>query len=90
VKKHWMWGENFSVDGTLIQARAGHKSFTRKDGDDDAGGTGSFKDREAQQRDARVQTDPDSCAWHQEGRPLVRADDGGLQPHADAYRPTAA
>jgi len=43
-KKRWLSGEHFSVDGTLIQAWAGHKSFVRKDGDDDdAGGTGSFK-----------------------------------------------
>ena len=30
----WLSGEHFSVDGTLIQAWAGHKSFVRKDGDD--------------------------------------------------------
>src|SRR6201996_4144984 len=43
-KKHWLSGEHFSVDGTLIQAWAGHKSFVSKDGsDDDAGGTGGFK-----------------------------------------------
>jgi transposase len=28
-------GEHFSVDGTLIQARASHKSMRRKDGSDD-------------------------------------------------------
>lgn len=33
-------GEHFSVDGTLIQAWAGHKSFVPKD-DDQAGGGGS-------------------------------------------------
>jgi transposase len=33
-KKNWLSGEHFSVDGTLIQAWAGHKSFARKDGDD--------------------------------------------------------
>ena len=38
--KHWLSGEHFSVDGTLIQAWAGHKSFVRK-GDDDAGGDGN-------------------------------------------------
>ncbi|WCM86806.1 IS5 family transposase [Acidovorax sp. NCPPB 3576] len=38
-KKHWLSGEHFSVDGTLIQAWAGHKSFARK-GDDDASGDG--------------------------------------------------
>jgi transposase len=30
-KKNWLSGEHFSVDGTLIQAWAGHKSFLRKD-----------------------------------------------------------
>lgn len=42
-KKHWLSGEHFSVDGTLIQAWAGHKSFVRK-GDDDAGGDGGGAD----------------------------------------------
>ena len=37
-KKHWLSGEHFSVDGTLIQAWAGHKSFVRKDDDDSGGG----------------------------------------------------
>ena len=37
-KKKWLSKEHFSVDGTLIQAWAGHKSFVRKDdkGDDAA------------------------------------------------------
>ncbi len=42
-KKHWLSGELFSVDGTLMQAWAGHKSFVRKS-DDDAGGDGSGAD----------------------------------------------
>ena len=38
-------GEHFSVDGTLIQAWAGHKSFVRKDASDGeaGGGGGNFK-----------------------------------------------
>lgn len=36
-------GEHFSVDGTLIQAWAGHKSFVRKDGGDDGSDSGNFK-----------------------------------------------
>jgi len=36
-------GEHFSVDGTLIQAWAGHKSFVRKDGRDDGSDRGNFK-----------------------------------------------
>ena len=42
-KHDWLSGEHFSVDGTLIQAWAGHKSFVRKDGSDETGGGGSFK-----------------------------------------------
>jgi transposase len=34
-RKNWLSKEHFSVDGTLIQAWAGHKSFVRKDGGDD-------------------------------------------------------
>lgn len=41
-REGWLSSEHFSVDGTLIQAWAGHKSFVRKDGDDDEGG-GDFR-----------------------------------------------
>lgn len=37
-ENNWLSGEHFSVDGTLIQAWAGHKSFVRKD-DQDGDGT---------------------------------------------------
>jgi transposase len=40
-KQNWLSGEHFSVDGTLIQAWAGHKSFLRKEGGDDD--SGNFK-----------------------------------------------
>ena len=36
-KNEWLSGEHFSVDGTLIQAWAGHKSFQAKDGSDGDG-----------------------------------------------------
>ena len=42
-KQDWLSGEHFSVDGTLIQTWAGHKSFVRKDGSDEPGGGASFK-----------------------------------------------
>ena len=42
-KQDWLSGEHFSVDGTLIQAWAGHKSFVRKDGDADGSDSGNFK-----------------------------------------------
>jgi len=61
-KKHWLSGEHFSVDGTLIQAWAGHKSFVAKDGsdDDDAGGTGGFKGKKRSNETHESKTDPDS------------------------------
>lgn len=40
-QRSWLSGEHFSVDGTLIQAWAGHKSFRRKDDDDGEPGTDS-------------------------------------------------
>ena len=60
-KKHWLSGEHFSVDGTLIQAWAGHKSFVAKDGsDDDADGTGGFKGKTRSNETHESKTDPDS------------------------------
>jgi transposase len=47
-------GEHFSVDGTLIQAWASHKSMRRKDGSDDGRPARRLARRAAQQRDARV------------------------------------
>jgi transposase len=38
--KDLLSGEHFSVDGTLIQAWAGHKSFVRKDDEDQGNGDG--------------------------------------------------
>ena len=42
-KKCLLSGEHFSVDGTLIQAWAGHKSFMRKGKDSDGGGADDFR-----------------------------------------------
>ena len=54
----WLSGEHFSVDGTLIQAWAGHKSFVRKDGDDSDGDDLRGKSRS---NDTHVsKTDPDA------------------------------
>lgn len=36
--RSWLSGEHFNVDGTLIQAWAGHKSFKRKASDDNEDG----------------------------------------------------
>jgi transposase len=62
-KKRWLSKEHFSVDGTLIQAWAGHKSFVRKDGDDDAscsGGGGDFRGQPRSNDTHESSTDPDS------------------------------
>jgi len=40
-KRTLLSGEHFNIDGTLIRARAGHKSFVRKDGDDQDNDGGS-------------------------------------------------
>lgn len=64
-------GEHFSVDGTLIQAWAGHKSFVRKDdkpddsgesGGDSAGGTapGDFKGQRRSNDTHESKTDGDA------------------------------
>ena len=60
AKKRWLSGEHFSVDGTLIQAWAGHKSFVRKDSDDHGSGTGGFKGDKRSNETHESKTDPDS------------------------------
>lgn len=57
-KNDWLSGEHFSVDGTLIQAWAGHKSFTRKDGSDDD--TGNFKGKRRSNDTHASSTDADA------------------------------
>ena len=51
--------EHFTVDGTLIEAWASHKSFRPKDGSDDDG-EGGFPRQQAAQRYARSTTDPEA------------------------------
>lgn len=57
-KNEWLSGEHFSVDGTLIQAWAGHKSFARKDGSDDD--TGNFKGKRRSNDTHESTTDADA------------------------------
>ena len=57
-KKKWLSKEHFSVDGTLIQAWAGHKSFVRRDGDDDT--DGDFRGKSRSNETHESSTDPDS------------------------------
>jgi len=59
-KKHWLSGEHFSVDGTLIQAWAGHKSFVRKGIDKDDDPDGNFKGETRSNETHASRTDPDS------------------------------
>ena len=54
----WLSGEHFSVDGTLIQAWAGHKSFRPRDG---SGGDGAHFRGQARSNDTHASsTDPDA------------------------------
>ncbi|HBO5252165.1 TPA: IS5 family transposase, partial [Pseudomonas aeruginosa] len=55
----WLSGEHFSVDGTLIQAWAGHKSFVRKDGGEDGDGT-DFRGKSRGNDTHASTTDPDA------------------------------
>ena len=57
-KSGWLSGEHFSVDGTLIQAWAGHKSFVRRDGSDDDGS--NFKGKTRCNDTHASTTDPDA------------------------------
>lgn len=64
-QRNWLSKEHFSVDGTLIQAWASHKSFVPKDsgaGDDsDAGNDGSNFRGSTRSNDSHAsKTDPDS------------------------------
>lgn len=58
-KKKWLSKEHFSVDGTLIQAWAGHKSFVPKNGGGDADG-GDFRGKPRSNETHESSTDPDS------------------------------
>jgi transposase len=61
-KKCLLSGEHFSVDGTLIQAWAGHKSFVPKNSDDQDrdGGAGDFKGEKRSNETHQSGTDPDA------------------------------
>lgn len=59
--KGWLSGEHFSVDGTLIGAWAGHKSFVRKEGDSNGDGDGGdFKGQKRSNQTHESTTDPDA------------------------------
>jgi transposase len=61
-KKRWLSKDHFSVDGTLIQAWASHKSFVRKDGKDDDD-CGNFRGKQRSNETHASSTDPDSMLY---------------------------
>ncbi|CDS51783.1 Mobile element protein [Polaromonas sp. CG9_12] len=63
----WLSGEHFSVDGTLIQAWASHKSFVRKDGSDGDQGGGSFKGHSRSNETHQSSTDADARLYRKGG-----------------------
>jgi transposase len=67
-QKAWLSGEHFSVDGTLIQAWAGHKSFVRRDDDDQANGDGgNFKGEKRSNDTHESKTDADARLYRKGG-----------------------
>ena len=58
-ENNWLSGEHFSVDGTLIQAWAGHKSFKARDGSSDDE-PGNFKGKQRSNDTHESSTDPDA------------------------------
>jgi len=64
-RKNWLSKEHFSVDGTLIQAWASHKSFVRKGAGDDSDGDGQaggedFRGQPRSNDTHESKSDPDS------------------------------
>jgi IS5 family transposase len=67
-QKDWLSGEHFSVDGTLIQAWAGHKSFVRRDDDDQGNGDGgNFKGEKRSNDTHESKTDADARLYRKGG-----------------------
>lgn len=67
-QKAWLSGEHFSVDGTLIQAWAGHRSFLRRDDDDQANGDGgNFKGEKRSNDTHESKTDADARLYPEGG-----------------------
>jgi len=83
-KRQLLSKEHFSVDGTLIQAWASHKSFVRKDGGDDSGSGGGGRNALAdwkgkpRSNDTHASTtDPDARLFKKsKGTPAILAFQG--------------
>lgn len=95
-QNRWLSEEHFSVDGTLIQAWAGHKRFVRKDGDDDGGG--DFRGTSRSHETHASTTDPDARLYRKGktaselrymGHILIENRNGlvvsGMVTHADGH-----
>ena len=95
-RNQWLSEEHFSVDGTLIQAWAGHKSFVRKDGSDDE--DGDFRGTSRSNETHESTTDPDARLYRKGktaselrymGHILIENRNGlvvnGLATQADGY-----
>ncbi len=59
AKEH-LSSEHFTVDGTLMEARAGQKSFQRKDGGGGAAGGGNFHGEKRSNQTHQSKTDPEA------------------------------
>ena len=66
-QKAWLSSEHFSVDGTLIQAWAGHKSFVRRDDDRGNGDGGHFKGEKRSNDTHESKTDADARLYRKGG-----------------------
>ena len=67
-EKNLLCGDHFSVDGTLIQAWAGHKSFVRRDDDDQGNGDGgNFKGEKRSNDTHESKTDVDARLYRKGG-----------------------
>ena len=80
-------GEHFSVDGTLIQAWAGHKSFVRKDRQgDDGTDAGNFKDQKRSNDTHESTTDGDARLYHRNsGARRNQMRNGSIAGNLDAH-----
>src|SRR5580700_1015174 len=58
--KEYLCSEHFTVDGTLMEAWAGQKSFQRKDGGGGAAGGGNFHGEKRSNHAHKSKTDPEA------------------------------
>jgi transposase len=72
--------EHFSVDGTVLEAWASHKSFKKKDGsDDDGGGEGGGRNRHVDFRGERRKNDTHGSTTDPDARMYTKGDRQGAK-----------